>query len=135
MAEMPTYARLTFDHEKTANCIANGILKHDGWFLRVIADENDEPVGGLCGVNFTSDFGPDKIAHDVTMMIDVPHRGRCTRQFIQCCEDFKAWAIADGAKIVKLGVSSGIKIDSIASFLERLEFTRIGSMHAYIVGE
>lgn len=134
LAEAPTYTRLAFDQDKTANYIAGAILKQDGWFIRVIADENDEPVGGLIGVCETSLFGPDKIAFDVTMMIDKSHRGKCIRQFIQCCEDFRAWGIESGAKIVKLGVSSGIKIDSIANVLERLGFVRIGGMHAHIVG-
>jgi len=134
LAEAPTYSRLAFDHEKTANTIAGAILKQPHWFLRVIADSDDEPVGGICGVNPISDFGSDRIAHDITMMIEKAHRGHCTRQFIQCCEEFRDWAIADGAKIVKLGVSSGIKIDSISAFLERLGFARIGGMHAHIVG-
>lgn len=135
LAEAPTYTRLTFDHEKTANFIAGAILKQDGWFIRVIATaDTDEPVGGLCGVNEVTAFGPDKVAYDLTMMIDKEHRGRCTWAFIQCCEDFRTWAIANGAKIVKLGVSSGIKIDSISNVLERLGFVRIGAMHAHIVG-
>lgn len=135
LAEAPTYTRLAFDHEKTANYIAGAILKQAGWFIRVIAEaDSDEPVGGLVGVNETTVYGPDKVAFDLTMMIDKEHRGKCARQFIQCCEDFREWAIADGAKIVKLGVSSGIKIDSLSNVLERLGFVRIGSMHAHIVG-
>lgn len=134
LAEAPTYTRLTFDHEKTANYIAGAILKQDGWFLRVIADANDEPVGGLIGICEESLFGPDKIAYDITMMIDKEHRGRCIRQFIECCDCFLEWSIAQNCKIVKLGVSSGIKIDSMERMLERLGFARIGSMHAFIVG-
>lgn len=135
LAEAPTYERMTFDHEKTANVIAGCILKQDGWFIRVIADENDEPVGGIAGFIETSLFGPDKVAQDITMMIDKPYRGRCVREFIRCCCDYRAWAISNGAKIVKLGVSSGMKIDSISAALERLSFIRIGAMHANIVGE
>lgn len=134
LAEAPTYTRLAFDHEKTANALAGAILKQDGWFLRVIADENDEPVGGIFGVCEEALTSRDKVAYDITMMIDKPHRGKCIRAFIQCCEDFRAWGIANGAKIVKLGVSSGIKIDSISNLLERLGFVRIGSMHAHIEG-
>lgn len=135
LAESPTYTRLAFDHSKTANYIAGAILKQQGWFIRVIAQgDSDEPVGGLIGVCEETLFGSDKIAYDITMMIDKEHRGKCIRAFVQCCEDFRAWAIADGAKIVKLGVSSGIKIDAISNVLERLGFVRIGGMHAHIVG-
>lgn len=134
MDEMPTYTRLAFDHEKTANYIAGAILKQKGWFLRVIVDETNEPVGGLIGVCEETLFGPDKVAYDVTMMIDKEHRGKCVRAFIQCCEDFRDWGVNEGAKIVKLGVSSGIKIDSVSNVLERLGYIRIGAMHAHIVG-
>lgn len=135
LAEAPTYTRLTFDHEKTANYLAGAIAKKEGWYIRVIAKaDDDEPVGGIIGVCEETLFGHDKIAYDVTMMIDAAHRGRCTRAFIQCCEDFREWAIKNNAKIVKLGVSSGIKIDSISNVLERLGFIRIGAMHAHIVG-
>lgn len=133
LSEAPTYTRLAFDHDKTANYIAGAILKQDGWFIRVIAEaDSDEPVGGLIGVMEETLFGPDKVAYDVTMMIDREHRGKCIREFIQCCEDFRTWGLNNGAKIVKLGVSSGIKIDSVSNLLERLGFIRIGGMHAHI---
>lgn len=135
LAEAPTYTRLAFDHEKTANVLAGAILKQKGWFIRVITlADTDEPVGGLGGICEDSLFGPDRIAIDITMMIDKEHRGRCIREFIQCCEDFRDWAIAEGASVVKIGVSSGIKIDSVSNVLERLGFARIGGMHAHIVG-
>ncbi len=135
LAEAPTYERLAFNHDKTANYMAGAILKQAGWFLRVIAvKETDEPVGGIIGILEETLFGPDKIAVDVAMLIDKPYRGKCIREFIQCCDDFRDWGIANGAKVVKLGVSSGIKIDSISNFLERIGYARIGSMHAYIVG-
>ena len=135
LAEAPTYTRMDFDHEKTANYIAGAILKQDGWFLRVIArEEDDEPVGGVIGVCEMALFGNDKVAYDVTMMIDKEHRGKCTKEFVECCDLFLEWGLLQGAKIIKLGVSSGIKIDSAEKMLERIGFARIGSMHAFIVG-
>lgn len=135
LQESPTYACMAFDRKKAKNTLANGILKHEGWFLRVIVDSKDIVVGGICGLCIPSDFGPDKTAFDITMMIEKSHRGRCTRQFVQCCEEFKAWALTEGAKVIKLGVSSGIKIDSVSNLLERLGYVRIGAMHAYMVGD
>lgn len=133
--ESPTYTRLTFDHEKTVNYLAGAILKQEGWFLRVIAlADTDEPVGGLAGVCEPLLCSSDKIAYDISMMIDKPYRGKCFREFVQCCEDFRAWGLANGAKIVKVGVSSGIKIDSVSDLLERIGFVRIGAMHAHIEG-
>jgi len=96
--------------------------------------DTDEPVGGITAVCEETAFGPDKIAYDLIMIVEKEHRGRCTRAFIQCIEDYRTWALNEGAKIIKLGVSSGIKIDSVSNILERLGFVRIGSMHAHLTG-
>lgn len=135
LMEMPTYRGMTFDHEKTANYICGAILKQPGWFIRVIAErETDEPVGAIVGVCETSFFGPDKVAYDVTFMIEEAHRGRCVAQLVKMIHDFREWATANGAKVVKIGVSSGLNIGKAADFLNRIGFTQVGSMHAYISG-
>lgn len=134
LAELPVYLRLAFDHKKTANALAGAIAKQDGWYLRIIADENDEPVGGIFGGCMESICGPDKIAFDITIMIDKPHRGKCIREFVQCCEDFQEWGIAQGAKVIQIGASSGMKVDSISNMLERIGFVRVGAIHAHVIG-
>lgn len=135
LAESPTYKDMIFDAEKSANYIYGAIMKHDGWFLRVIADENDRIVGGLLGCLETTVFGPDKIAYDVTVMMEAEHRGRCVKQLVQIVEEFKQWGINSGAKLIKVGVSSGINIDKASMFFEHMGFERIGAMHGYNVGE
>lgn len=135
LKESPTYTHLAFDKEKSANYIYSAIMKYDGWFLRVIADENNEIVGGLLGCMETTVFGPDKIAYDVTVMMEIEHRGRCVRQLVQVVQEFKQWGIDNGAKLIKLGVSSGINIEKASMFFEHMGFERIGAMHGYKVGE
>lgn len=129
------YAPLTFDHEKTANLLVEGILCRPGWFLKVIAEkETNKVVGGLLGRIETILTSPDKVAYDVSMMIDKDHRGKCIKQFISLLDEFALWGAANDAKIIKVGVSSGIKVDSASTFLERLGFKRAGSMHSMVVG-
>jgi hypothetical protein len=135
LAESPTYANMTFDAEKSANYIYGAIAKHDGWFLRVIADENNRIVGGLLGCMETTVFGPDKIAYDVTIMMETAHRGRCVKQLIQVIQEFKQWGIDNGAKLIKLGVSSGINIEKASMFFEHMGFGCIGAIHSFKVGE
>lgn len=135
LAEAPTYTFTTFDENKCANYICGAILKQPGWFLRVIADENDDAVGGLICYCEPFIYSGDKIAYDVTLMIDAEHRGKCLAQLIQLIDEYKAWALAEGAKVIKFGISSGISVAKGARFLERLGFRHIGSMHAIVVGE
>lgn len=129
------YSHMDFDKDKSANYICGAILGQPGWFLRVIARvSDDEPVGGIACYNQVSIFGKDKIATDVTIMIDAGHRGKCVRQMLQIIREFREWAIADGAKLIKIGVSSGINIDKASAVFERMGFARIGAMHGHRVG-
>jgi len=134
LRESPTYAHLEFNKEKAANYVYSAIMKRDGWFLRVIVDENNQIVGGLICVCEPMFFSPDKVAYDITILIEANHRGRCLAQLVQVIEEYKTWAVAQGAKLIKMGVSSGINIDSAAKFFERLGFERIGSMHGFKMG-
>lgn len=128
------YSHLNFDHEKCANWLCGAVLEQPGWFMRVIADEQDEVIGGMVCINETSLFGSDKVAYDVTIMVAAEHRGKCLRPLLQIMREYKEWAIADGAKLVKIGVSSGINIDKASKFFERLGFARIGAMHGIRIG-
>lgn len=135
LKEAPTYTFTTFDRRKCANYICGAILKQPGWFLRVIADENDEPVGGLICYCEPFIYSPDKVSYDITIMIEVDHRGKCIAQLLQLFDEYKTWAIAQGAKVIKVGISSGLNIQKGERFLERIGFKQIGSMHAIVVGE
>lgn len=128
------YSHITYDKEKSANYIMDGILKRPGTFLRVIADESDKIAGGIFCVCEKMLFSQDKVAYDITIMIDEEHRGRCLKQLIQIIEEYKTWAIAEGAKIIKMGVSSGINIDKASQFFEVMGFERVGAMHSLRVG-
>lgn len=135
LKESPTYTHMIFDKMKVANQIYGCIMKQDGWFIKIIVDEDDKPVGGLgawCGI---SDFGPDKMAHDITIMLSEEVRGRCLKQVIELVDAYKEWALSCGAKVIKMGVSSSINIDKASVFFETLGFKRIGAMHAIVLGE
>jgi hypothetical protein len=136
LKESPTYTHMAFDKEKSAFFFAKGINKEKQWFLRVIVEKVEGTVVGfiLC-VCEPSIFGPDKIAYDVTIMVDEAHRGKCTKQVVQLIYDYKEWALKEGAKVVKMGVSSLINIEKAELFFDKLGFTKIGSQHAIIVGE
>jgi len=133
LKEAPTYTHVSFNKKRTMSFIVDAMTRKD-MFLKVIArEEDDVAVGGIiCFVEqiVTSD---DLQAYDLTIMLDEEHRGRCLPQIIELVSDYKVWARKQGAKIIKLGVSSGINIDRAATFFERLGFSRIGSMHAYVM--
>ena len=132
--ESITYSHLTFDRDKTANFLVDGIKKRKGTFLRIIVDETDTPVGGLMGWVQEPVTSRDIVADDITMMVDVEHRGKCIKQFLQVIMEYKDWAVSENAKLIKIGISSGMKVDSASRFLEKLGFERVGAVHAFRVG-
>lgn len=129
------YAHMTFDKEKTANYLYDAIIKRPGWFLRLIspADSNEIAGGLLCYCEPTL-YGPDKLAYDVTVAVAEEHRGRCLRQLIAVIEEYKAWAEKEGAKLIRMGVSSGLNIDKADGFFEKLGFERVGALYAIRLG-
>lgn len=133
--ETPTYSHMAFDKEKTANYIYGAIAKQDGWFLRVIAEKaTGRLVGGILCYCETTLFGPDKRSYDVTIMIDAEHRGKCIKQLVQIIDEYKIWAKKEGSKLIQMGVSSGICVDSASNFFEKMGFAKIGAIHA-LTGE
>lgn len=135
LQETEVYRDLAFDMEKSANYIYGAIAKQPGWFCKVIAERfSDKVVGGLVAACEVTLFGPDKIAYDVTMMIDKEHRGRCIPELVRIVDLYREWALEQGAKVVKIGISSGMNIDKASQFLERMDFKRIGAMHGYVLG-
>jgi GNAT superfamily N-acetyltransferase len=136
LKESPTYTHMSYDKEKSANYIYGAIAKQPGWFLRVIAEKSSgRLIGGILCFCETVVYGPDKQAYDVTIMIDEEHRGKCTKQIVQIIEEYKEWALKEGAKVIKMGVSSGLNIEKASLFFEKLGYKQIGAMHAYVVGE
>jgi hypothetical protein len=127
---------MKFSKEKSANFVYDAIVKRPGWFLRVISTiEGNEIVGGLHACCGDSHFGPDKLAWDITIMMEEEHRGRCLKQLVQVINEYKEWATKEGAKLIKFGVSSGLNIENADKFLQRVGFTKIGSMHGIVVGD
>lgn len=136
LEESTTYRHMMFDAKKTQNYIMGAILKQKGYFLKIIVHkESQEPVGGLLCECWEAYSSQDKIAFDVTVMIEKEHRGKCIKELVQIIEDYKAWALGEGAKVIKFGVSSGLNIDRASRFFEKMGFPKIGAMHALVVGE
>ncbi len=136
LKESPTYTHMSYDREKSANYIYGAIAKQPGWFLRVIVEKaSGSIVGGILCYCESTLYGPDKQAYDVTIMLDEEHRGKCLKQVIQIINEYKEWALKEGAKVIKMGVSSGLNIEKASMLFERLGFKHIGAMHAVIVGE
>lgn len=128
------YSHIIYDKEKSANYIMDGILKRPGTFLRVIVDDANVIAGGIFCVCEEMLFSHDKVAYDITIMVDEEHRGRCIKQLVQIIDEYKEWATAQGAKLIKMGVSSGINIDKASQFFEAMGFERVGAMHSLRVG-
>lgn len=135
LKESPTYTHMEFDKEKSAWYLMKAITREPNWFIKVVALKDGEIAGFILAICETSIFGHDKLAYDVTIMVPEMHRGRCLKQLITIIYAYKEWALKEGAKVVKMGVSSMINIEKAELFFDKLGFKKIGSQHAIILGE
>lgn len=107
-----THAReVAFDEEEWRRRIEGG-----PWWL---AERDGEPVGLVAGYA-TSDGGD--VRHLVAMWVEPASRG--SRAATLLVEAVRAWAAADGGRVVSLWVADGN--DRARRFYERLGFTGTG---------
>lgn len=89
-----------------------------------VAEVHGEVVGGLaamCAPHWASD---DLMATDLALFMAPEHRGGMA--VARLVKQYRRWARAAGAKLVDLGVTTGVHTEETAQLLERLEFRRCG---------
>ena len=120
------YRVLAFSREKLRTTLQM-LLTAPGGFLWV-AERRGSIVGGLaamCAQHWASD---DLVATDLALFVAPEHRGgMAVRPLV---EEYRGWARKLGAKLVDLGVSTGLDAERTAGLFDRVGFPRIGTIHS-----
>ncbi|HVV59676.1 MAG TPA: GNAT family N-acetyltransferase [Gaiellaceae bacterium] len=92
-----------------------------------MAEIGGELVGYLGGALGTYPFCDEILAHDLGFYVAPEHRrssaaARLARAFV-------AWARHKGAREVQLAVSSGVDVERIGAFYERLGLNKVGGIY------
>jgi len=119
--ESPLFSQLDYDESKLA-VLGEKLLEQGGVFLA--EDEDLVVVGMFVGMVSEYFFGHDLMASDFALYVDEDHRGGSIG--VRLVKAFEKWAFEFGAKVILLGISTGIQADRTAQLYNRLGFKTHG---------
>ena len=115
-AESPRYSKLEFSAEKMANLFVNLIQREQSFIL--VVERDNILVGMICAIISEHFFSHDLIATDLLIFITPEHRGGALAKSL--INMYIAWAKENGAKLIQLGVSTGIHADRTTKLYESI---------------
>lgn len=121
-AESPRFKALDFDSVKTADFI-QGLL-YDEKRIVLLAEQDSQITGMMGGFVIAHFFGDDRVACDIGLYVAHEHRGGLTA--LRLVRAFEAWAVAQGAKDIVLGISTEVKAVSTRNLYLRLGYAQSG---------
>jgi GNAT superfamily N-acetyltransferase len=105
----------------------NRCLTQPDTHFGMVAELDGEVIGFLGGALGTYPFCNEILAHDLGFY--VASESRRSTAAVRLLRAFFAWAKEKGAREVQLGVSSGVDVDRIGAFYERLGLRRMGGIY------
>lgn len=127
--ELPNYAAMQFDAERTAEVLRKNTT--NSTFLCLVWEEDDGGhnviVGGITAMVSPVFFSFDVLAEDIFLYVTPKHRTLARVDAL--IEAYKEWARLHKATIISASQTSGVKEDKMAILLARRGFERIGSLY------
>lgn len=120
------YARLTYAPELVAMTASKLIMSPQG--LLVLAEVDNEIVGFAKAGISEQWFSYDLIAFEYAIYVVPEKRGSMIGA--RLVQAYKHWARDQGAKLITMGVTTGINDAGIGSMYERMGFPLVGTVHA-----
>jgi GNAT superfamily N-acetyltransferase len=125
-AESPHYRDRPFDPEKV-RALAHGLLRDEsGQTCVLVAELNGKLVGMIVGMIVADWFGSSLGATDLTFYVDPAHRNG--RAAVLLARTMEAWARDAGAERITPGISTELRVESTASFYEKLGYEPYGKL-------
>ncbi len=124
-AESPRFSRLAFDAEKLAAFLGSAV--NAPHVLVLVAERDDQIVGGFVGLALEHWCSRDLVATDLALFIEPRKRGgliasRLVRAYLD-------WAERRGAKLIQLGITTGVATLATERLYEVLGLSRCGSIY------
>tara|TARA_B100000745_G_scaffold296315_1_gene241537 strand:+ start:871 stop:1368 length:498 start_codon:yes stop_codon:yes gene_type:complete len=116
--EAPTFDMVDFDEEKlTALAASPAMTDHGASFL---AEVNGEAIGMFCGVIVPHYFGNALMANDLCLFVTKSRRGGTAAY--RLIKAFESWAFANGAEVLRFGISTGVDAERTLKLYEKLGY-------------
>lgn len=121
-AESPVFSRLTFDPERFSVTVRNTIQSPAG-FAKVVETEG-QVVGGMLAFVIPHFCSSDLVACDVGLFMHPDFRGGTGAARLLTL--YRAWADEHGAKIIQLGIMTGVQVQRTQAMCERMGWALSG---------
>lgn len=107
MHAISTYAGIAYSAEKVSRSLLELI---DGQGVVFVAERGGEIVGGIAGYVTEYWFSDEFLGVDSTLLIKPDRANGITA--LRLIAAFRAWCAAKGARQMKLGITTGIHVDT-----------------------
>lgn len=113
------YAGFDFDEARVRQFITE--VQSAPHFLALVAEtEKGEIVGFFCAAEMEHYFGHDRYACDICTYVHPKHRGGMA--FQRMIAAYEAWCRIRGVKEIHVGFSSGVTLDKVQRYYQRLGY-------------
>jgi GNAT superfamily N-acetyltransferase len=119
------FHNLNYDPHKL-RLLYESIKAYPARLCAFVAEEGDKKVGMFVGGIAEFYFGNDKLASDLLLFVTKEHRGSTAAP--RLIKAYIAWAKANEARSINLGISTSINVDRTAKLYEKLGFTLDGHL-------
>ena len=122
-AESPRFSRLAFSRARLHDTLRH-LMTHPLGFLWVAMD-GEAVIGGMAAIASQHWASNDLLATDLALFIDPAHRGGLSP--VRLVNRYRWWATHEiKARIVQVGVTTGVQTETTAQLFERLGLKRCG---------
>lgn len=118
---MSSYSTLGFVPERAAETLRR-LIEGDG--VVFVADRDGVVVGGMAGAIATHWFSDETLAFDYSLFVDPKSRHGITAAKLVAA--FEEWARLRGARMVSMGITTGLHVEQTARFYRALGFEDAG---------
>ncbi|HDL7723246.1 TPA: GNAT family N-acetyltransferase [Yersinia enterocolitica] len=120
------YVTFSFDEDKCAALAVSLINAEFGVVL--VVEESDQLVGWVAGGIGEQYFSHERMAFEYGVFIAMEHRGgtagyRLVKAFIE-------WAKNHGARVINMGITTGVHEERTGELYQRLGLARTGSLYS-----
>ena len=118
------FSVLRYDCEKVANLVHH-LISSDQCAL--VAEEDGVVVGLFIGMILPHWCSSDLVSMDMALFVNPEKRGGMTAA--KLVKTYRQWAIDRGAKMVGIGVNTGVHAEVTGKLYERIGFKMIGQLY------
>lgn len=120
------YRDLDYSKDKLLALGTEAIENPDTYYA-VIAEDGEFIQGMFCGFLMEHFFGRDKLAADLLVYVHPKYRGGTL--LVRMLKAFEKWAVENGAKEMRMGITTELHQERTGKLYDKLGFPQIGTLH------